>query len=558
MPTVNFGTKDDPGFELAQSPDLIVVRTHSGRGIRRQSGSVRTPLGAELDDATLVQAYPEAGVEVYRLPAGSRPVQQRKPVLEAAPEVRFAGHVLVDPGTGEPVLYTENIFVKFVDRVDREHCLAVLESADLTVKQEVSYATNAYFTAAPEGTGQRVFDIADALLNRDDVEYCHPELIRSRAKKTIFPQQWHLKKTTIGGVTIDAHAGVEAAHAVTRGAGVTIAIIDDGVDIDHPEFAGAEKIVAPRDVTAKTGDPRPKDTFGTGPDNGDNHGTACAGVACANGTAGASGVAPEARLMPIRLASGLGSQAEADAFVWAADHGADVISCSWGPADGAWFQPGDPVHNRVVALPASTRLAIEHAVTGGRGGKGCVVLFAAGNGNESVDNDGYASFGKAIAVAACNDTGKRSVYSDFGKAVWCAFPSSDIGHRPFGHPDPLTPGIWTVDRHGAAGYNPGTTASGDAAGDYTNDFGGTSSACPGAAGTVALMLSVNPDLTWSEVKDLLKGACDRIDPQGGGYGADGHSDKYGYGRINALAAVRAARPAATESASSAVLAVGGD
>ncbi|MBF6194188.1 MULTISPECIES: S8 family peptidase [unclassified Nocardia] len=558
MPTANFGTKDDPGFELAQSPDLIVVRTRSGRGIRRQSGSVRTPLGAELDDATLVQAYPEAGVEVYRLPAGSRSVQQRKPVLDAAPEVRFAGHVLVDPGTGEPVLYTENIFVKFVDRVDHEHCLAVLGAANLTVKQRLSYATNAYFTAAPEGTGQQVFDIANSLLNRDDIEYCHPELIRSSAKKTIFPQQWHLKKTTIGGVTIDAHAAVEAAHAITRGAGVTIAIIDDGVDIDHPEFAGAAKIVAPRDVTAKTGDPRPKDTFGTGPDNGDNHGTACAGVACANGTAGASGVAPEAALMPIRLASGLGSQAEADAFVWAADHGADVISCSWGPADGAWFQPGDPVHNRVVALPASTRLAIEHAVASGRGGKGCVVVFAAGNGNESVDNDGYASFAEVIAVAACNDTGKRSVYSDFGKAVWCAFPSSDIGHRPFGHPDPLTPGIWTVDRHGAAGYNRGTTASGDAAGDYTNDFGGTSSACPGVAGTVALMLSVNPDLTCSEVKDLLKDACDRIDPQDGGYGADGHSDKYGYGRINALAAVRAARPAAAESAAGAVLAGGGD
>ncbi|MFG3618295.1 S8 family serine peptidase [Nocardia sp. NPDC047654] len=558
VPTANFGTKDDPGFELEQSPDLIVVRTHSGRGIRRQSGSVRTPLSGELDDATLVQAYPEAGVEVYRLPPGSRSVEERTPALEAAPEVRFAGHVLVDPVTGEPVLYTENIFVKFVDHVDREHCLAVLAAANLTVKQVVSYATNAYFTAAPEGTGQRVFDIATALLNRDDVEYCHPELIRHRARKTIFPQQWHLKKTTIGGVTIDAHAAVEAAHALTRGAGVTIAVIDDGVDIDHPEFAGAAKIVAPRDVTAKTDDPRPKDSFGTGPDNGDNHGTACAGVACANGTAGASGVAPEAALMPIRLASGLGSQAEADAFGWAADHGADVISCSWGPADGRWFQPNDPAHNRVVALPASTRLAIEYAVTSGRGGKGCVVLFAAGNGNESVDNDGYAGFAKVIAVAACNDTGKRSVYSDFGKAVWCAFPSSDFGHRPFGHPDALTPGIWTVDRHGANGYNPGTVAAGDAAGDYTNDFGGTSSACPGAAGIVALMLSVNPDLTSDEVKNLLKDACDKIDPQGGGYGADGHSDKYGYGRLNALAAVRAARPAETESAAGAVVTVAGD
>jgi subtilisin family serine protease len=104
----------------------------------------------------------------------------------------------------------------------------------------------------------------------------------------------------------DAHANLEAAHQVTRGEGVTIAIIDDGVDMEHPEFAGASKIVAPRDATLLTDNPRPKDLFGTGPDHGDNHGTACAGVATAIGARGASGVAPAAKLMPIRLASGLG------------------------------------------------------------------------------------------------------------------------------------------------------------------------------------------------------------------------------------------------------------
>jgi subtilisin-like proprotein convertase family protein len=246
--------------------------------------------------------------------------------------------------------------------------------------------------------------------------------------------------------------------------------------------------------------------------------------------------------MPIRLASGLGSQREADAFIWAADNGADVISCSWGPPDGRWWNLNDTRHQQVFPLPASTRLAIDYCVNRGRSGKGCVVFFAAGNGNESVDNDGYASYSRVIAVAACNDRGTRSVYSDYGKAVWCAFPSSDMGHAPFSHADPLTSGIWTIDRVGPRGYNAGSPADGDAAGDYTKSFGGTSSACPGAAGVAALVLSVNPALKWNEVKDLLKRACDKIDPQGGEYDADGHSPKYGYGRLNARSAVELAKP----------------
>jgi subtilisin family serine protease len=545
MKTVYFGKKGEPGFDLELSSDLVAVRTRSGRSITRSTGSVPSPLSAELEDGVLVAAYPEAGVEVYRVPVGSgaRSLIDRKAALRASPDLRFVGGVLVDPVTQEPILYTENLFVKFVDKADPDDCAAALRDVGLTIKNEVSYATNAYFVAAQEGSGQAVFDIAAALHQRDDVEYCHPELIRPRARKSVFPQQWHLKKATLDGVVVDAHANVEAAHEVTRGEGVTIALIDDGVDIDHPEFAGPGKVAAPRDATLQSDDPRPKDPHGTGPDYGENHGTACAGVACGNGTFGAIGVAPKARLLPIRLSSGLGSQREAEAFTWAVDNGADVISCSWGPPDGHWWDPGDSRHNQVFHLPPSTRLAIDYAVANGRGGKGCVVLFAAGNGNEGVDNDGYASYSKVIAVAACNDRGTRSVYSDFGKAVWCAFPSNDMGHQPFNHPAPLTHGIWTTDRVGRDGYNVGNSADGDAGGYFTNSFGGTSSACPGAAGVAALVLSINPNLKWHEVKDLFKRACDKIDPQGGNYDSGtGHSPKYGFGRLNALTAVVLAKP----------------
>ena len=539
MPTAKFGRKDEAAAEFRQSNDLIAVRTRSKRSML--AGPVPSPASAELHDTQRVLAFPKAGVEVYRVPSepGSRSLADRKTALRLHPDVRFAGGVLVDEQSGEPVLYTENLFIKFVDQTDPDYCHEVLREAGLTLKKELPYATNAFFVAAPEGTGTAVFDIALSLLNRDDVEYCHPEVVRRRGFRTIDPRQWHLDTTTVNGVPIKASANVAAAHRITQGEGITVAIIDDGIDIDHPEFASPGKVLAPRDVSEDSDDPRPKDRD---PSEPEDHGTACAGVACADGRAGASGVAPRAKLLPVRLSSALGSQDEADAFHWAADHGADVISCSWGPQDGLWYRPSDPLHNRVVPLPASTRLAIDYATEKGRGGKGCVILFAAGNGNESVDNDGYASYERVTAVAACNDRGSRSVYSDFGKTVWCAFPSSDFAYPPSSHLAPLTPGIWTTDRVGGRGYNPGSLQEGDAQGNYTNSFGGTSSASPGVAGVVALVLSVNPDLRWQEVRDILRRACDRIDPQGGAYDGTGHSAFYGYGRLNAETAVKLARP----------------
>ena len=379
-------------------------------------------------------------------------------------------------------------------------------------------------SSAPENTGLRIFEIAESFLSKREVELCHPELIRKRSLKKIHPKQWHLKTTTINGDLIKAGVKADSAHKLTMGENIIIALIDDGFDIDHPEFNQPGKVVHSRDVSSNSNDPRPKNVY-------NNHGTACAGVATAAGI-NASGVAPAAMLMPVRLSSNLGSMAEANAFKWAADHGADIISCSWGPEDGNWSDPDDPVHTSETGLPDSTRLAMDYAISNGRNGKGCIITFAAGNGNEDVKYDGYASYDKVIAVSACNDTGKRSVYSDYGESVWCSFPSSDFGYPPFNHPDPLTTGIYTTDRIGKAGYNPD--------GDYTDDFGGTSSSCPGVAGTVALILSANPDLNWQQVRDILKDTSEKIDKAGGKYDKEGHSIFYGYGRVDAEKAVKRA------------------
>lgn len=535
MYTFRYGGKKGKRYSLAISDEHLAVRTCD----RKQAvGDVTFEITPMSDNARKVLSgfelrarFAAAGVDILRTRErrGSRALRDRaRSVLKKEPEIQFAGRVLIDPKFNMPVLYTENFFVKFDDELSPTACRKLLRAHGLTIKRELEYARNAYFAGAPEHTGLAVFGIADKLLKEASVELCHPEMVREARSRTAFPQQWHLKKTTIGGSSVDAHANVEAAWQLSDGTGAVIAIIDDGVDLDHQEFQSAGKIIAPRDVTRQTDNPRPA--------SGNNHGTACAGVACADGLFGASGVAPKARLMPVRLNSGLMSQPEADAFFWAAQHGADVISCSWGPADGDFTDPNDPVHDEQVPLPDSTRLAIEFALQNGRNGKGCVIAWAAGNGNESVDNDGYASFDKVIAVAACNDVSKKSPYSDFGNAVWCCFPSNNVFPSK-------TPGIWTTDRSGPAGYNPGTTTKGDATGNYTNSFGGTSSAAPGVAGVAALILARNPNLRFDEVKDIIKRSCDQIDKPGGSYATDGHSPFYGFGRVNARKAVELAQPA---------------
>ena len=435
---------------MAVSNDYVAVRTHTRTPLARTKLSTRARI--QVAPLECVVQYEDAGVEVYRVPGTAKQANlargRVRSLLKREDEVQFAGRVLCDVKSRTPVVYTENIFLKFVDDLRPSACRRILRRYELKIKRKLDYARNAYFASAKEGIGLKIFGLALRALREKSVEFCHPELVRPSPRRAAFPEQWHLKRTTIDGNLVDQHAHVEATWESSQGDGITIAVIDDGFDLQHEELAGSLKITAPRDVTWRSDNPRPG--------NSDHHGTACAGVACANGLHHASGVAPKSRLMPIRLASALGSQNEAEAFVWAADHGADIISCSWGPEDGRWWDPSDPAHGQVVPLPDSTRLAIDYAVDQGRNGKGCVITWAAGNGNEPVDNDGYASYPRVVAVGACNDQGTRSAYSDTGKALWCCFPSS--------HGDvSLTPGIWTTDRSGSVGYT---------ANDYTDDFGG--------------------------------------------------------------------------------------
>ena len=304
-------------------------------------------------------------------------------------------------------------------------------------------------------------------------------------------RQWHLRT-----------AKVTDAWNTTRGdPDVVVAVADDGVDLSHPEFRN--KITDQYDFDRDEPDGSPK-LFG------DKHGTPCAGVAVAAGER-ASGAAPECSLMPIRTPSGfLGSVDEARMYRWIADHGADVLSCSWGPTDGEGPAP----------QPDNIRTAIDYCVNQGRNGKGIPIFWAAGNGGENADEDGWAANPKVISVAASTSDDTRAGYSDWGQTVDIAAPSS-------GSADQMTDPIFTTDRQGQLGYT---------ANDYVDRFGGTSSACPLAAGIGALLLSAAPNLTASEVKETLESTADKV---GGVTYQNGHSIALGHGRVNALAAVQA-------------------
>ena len=130
-----------------------------------------------------------------------------------------------------------------------------------------------------------------------------------------------------------------------------------------------------------------------------------------------------------------------------------------------------------------------------------------------------AAFPQAVSVGASTNFDCRASYSQFGQSLDLAVPSSGGG---------LTDGVVTTDRTGSAGYSPG---------DYFSDFGGTSASAPLAAGVAGLILSRNPGLSATRVQGILENSADKVSPELAGYDPSGHSDRYGYGRIDALRAL---------------------
>lgn len=505
------------------------------------------------------RSVPQADLEEFSVEA-----DRLDEVMQAArslDSIAFVSHVYQTPKNPETLVYlSDEVTIQFGTNVEPGDREAISTAIGLDLLQPVEGIPNTFIYRVTARASENPVKIANRLTREPQVLMAEPNIIvhtaaHYRPLDSLYHKQWYLHHNGGHQLASRSHISVERAWEVTRGRrSVVVAVADDSIDLNHPDFQGLGKIVAPRDLKQRDFLPLPEEAT-------DNHGTACAGVCVAEETGtGVVGVAPGCALMPIRTSGYLDDRSIEEIFDWARNKGAAVISCSWG-ASAVYFP-----------LSLRQRAAITRAATQGRNGKGCVVVFAAGNANRPIDGilnergwpdnalsgqtewlSGFAVHPDVIAVSACTSLNQKAAYSNWGPNISVCAPSNNAPPGMWlqstgfvSTPPPIkTPlsglGIFTADRLGKAGYDPG---------DFTGSFGGTSSACPVVAGVAALVLSVNPDLTAAQVKQLLQQSSDRIvdnnpDPQlgtrMGTYDNTGHSQWFGYGKVNAYKAVEAAR-----------------
>jgi len=443
---------------------------------------------------------------------------------------------------------TDTIIVKFKPEY-LDHIMEIIDEYGLVIQKQ--YEKDKYLLKVTSAANKNPVKVANKLMDDGKVEYAEVNMITKFMRMytpddSLFKEQWHLSTSTLAADISDV-ADISASEAweITRGKReIVIAVFDDGFDLEHPDFKGDGKIVSPKDYV--DGDIRPF------PGPRDYHGTPCAGVAIAeeNGI-GCVGAAPGCAFMPVRFDLNSSDDELITMFEYISEN-ANIVSCSWGPIPGNY--PLNTLLHEIIS---------ELAANGGKNGEGLVIVFAAGNFNAplnlTVDKpiefgfrengrivrkkvsgeivNGFAAHPDVIAVAACTSLNKKAAYSNWGKEISIASPSNNSHpitlHRLEGR------GITTTDNeiHGS-GFTDGS--------EYTSGFGGTSSATPLVAGVAGLVLSVDPELTANQVKEILQNTADKIEDTSkdiilgtskGTYDENGHSEWFGYGKVNAFRAV---------------------
>lgn len=347
----------------------------------------------------------------------------------------------------------------------------------------------------------------------------------SRPTDPLYPSQWHL-----AGI-----GNIERVWNHYIGRGVTVVVFDDGIDTLHEDLndnyvAGGGFVYGGTPFTSGYLSPS------------DGHGTAVAGIIAAEANNGLGGVgvawgADVAALNFLEQVQIHSMGAVLASFQHAANF--DVMNNSWG------FTPLY-TPNQSLAIPTSDasqgEAALAFAAANGRGGLGTVIVVAAGNDALNANGDALTGTRLSIVVGAVDRYGNVTSYSNRGANILVTAPAAAD----------------TTDITGQGGYNASGTADGDPLANinYTSVFGGTSAATPVVSGVVALMLEANPGLGWRDVQNILAlsarhtGSALGTGPSGNeifGWttaksgtwngGGTAFSPDYGFGRVDALAAV---------------------
>lgn len=526
-------------LSISKTDKIELVEVQQDADGRSRYGREFNVLGRE-DSGRLSGIINRAVRSHFGMPEADRLFEGGREAAKAADKIKPA--IFVESNTQLLRMVYKELAIRFDKNVRTKTQKKILEKFNFKVRRRGRYnkALNIVHDPNRRILAQRVVEVSNELMSYDEVETVSPNFVSEFprvAPPTPNVAQWHLKFQPNTSQKQGSDVDIRAAWRTTLGSPqVVVAVLDDGVDVEHPNLR--DNIVSrpdpsdPRDLVGRdffiSDDDHP-DHFNPRPKRfqwpyhkmagNDIHGTPCAGVVAASGRFNKIyGAAPRCKILPVKIFhdDDLASEDRvADAIMYSGLF-ADILSCSWtGPNSSI--------------IEAASRDVAKGVFDSRRETRGAPIFFAAGNGGRnSVAYPAASDY--TICVGATTDQAKIATYSNKGKEVWISAPSSG-GVK----------GITTTDvSYPNRGFNTGDSSAGGKDGLHTNSFGGTSSATPLVAGIVALILSVRPDLTLTDVREILRDSADKIGPASSYTGNPGHSVAFGYGRINAGAAVDAA------------------
>lgn len=507
---------EDQRISLEADPsELTIVSSQPPRALT--DGTLRRA-GMQAEEASTIPGAP--GHVLLRVSGGLAPGHIAEAVqrLRDDSEIEFAAPVYRVKDTNARVVLLNRVAVRMKDGWTQAD-LASLNARFGTrlVRAPVPAEPDVLWLAYPRGGDPLA--LAAELHESPLVEWADPDKVQERRLAAVptdpfWADQYYARSNTFFGSTrVDINA--QWAWDLTYGAWsaaagpLVMAVVDDGVEVYHPDLnsGGAWGY----DAFTGAFDPWGCTSCATNPGGSFSHGTAVAGVIRAehNNGVGLAGIAPAVRLMSIRIFNTSGIAASdnqiAQAINTAWYNGAHVMSNSWGGGGSS------------TAITS----AINRAVTEGRGGRGTVMVFSAGNtsarGAGIIGGVSFpGSLSNVLTVSAINRTGGVTNYAPNGSAIDVVAPSGHTTGNCVGD-------VVTVDLQGTPGCSNGPGGNID----YSSTFSGTSAAAPQAAAVAAMVMSRNPSWTEAQIRDRIKATADPW----------GISTTFGAGKLNAYRAL---------------------